>query len=88
MSNSRAFQWGKSLVVCGHINDVPVGIIPSLEDSQETSSINPLLKPIVDDLDKLFDGVTFDTTEGTKNVTVYLSVAAVTSPRIEIVWVP
>ena len=64
-------------------NIVVLGIIPSLEDGKETSSINPLLKPIVDDLDKLFDGVTFDTTEGTKNVTVYLSVAAVTSPRIE-----
>ncbi len=64
-------------------NIIVLGIIPSLKDGKETSSINPLLKPIVDDLGKLFDGVNFDTPEGTKNVTVYLSVAAVTYPRIE-----
>ena len=44
-------------------NIIVVGIIPSMADGGEPSSINSILKPLVEDFQRLFVGVDFETSE-------------------------
>lgn len=47
-------------------NIIVVGIIPSMANGGEPSSINPMLEPLVEDLKRLFVGVEFETFEKEK----------------------